>query len=83
MTHAKHSPRGQDAGRVRQAKGSVQEAIGKIIGDPGLEREGRRESDAGARQADPLADPAPVPGPPVPGPDTGGRRPDKADRPDG
>ena len=41
----------QDEGRTRQAKGSIQEAIGKIIGDPGVERSGRRESKAGAKQA--------------------------------
>ena len=40
-----------DKGRARQAKGSVKEAIGKIIGDPDVERQGRRESDAGAEQA--------------------------------
>jgi len=42
---------GSRTGRARQAKGSVQEAIGKIIGDPGVERSGRRESKAGAQQA--------------------------------
>ena len=42
---------GSKTGRARQAKGSVQEAIGKIIGDPGVERSGRRESKAGAQQA--------------------------------
>jgi uncharacterized protein YjbJ (UPF0337 family) len=42
---------GSKTGRARQAKGSVQEAIGKIIGDPGVERSGRRESKAGAEQA--------------------------------
>lgn len=39
-------------GRARQAKGSVQEAIGKIIGDARLEKRGSRESEAGARQAE-------------------------------
>jgi uncharacterized protein YjbJ (UPF0337 family) len=39
------------AGRARQAKGSVQEAIGKIIGDAAVEKRGARESEAGARQA--------------------------------
>lgn len=39
-----------DTGRARQAKASVQEAIGKIIGDADVERQGRRESEAGARQ---------------------------------
>ncbi len=38
-------------GRARQAKGSVQEAIGKIIGNPVVERQGSRETAAGARQA--------------------------------
>ena len=37
-------------GRVRQAKGSVQEAIGKLIGDPGATRRGASESEAGARE---------------------------------
>ncbi|MGU3390565.1 hypothetical protein [Sphingomonas sp. M1A8_2b] len=37
--------------RVRQAKGSVQEAIGKIIGDVAVEKRGSSESEAGARQA--------------------------------
>lgn len=60
MTRDKHPPREQAAGRVRHAKGSVQEAIGKIIGDAGVERQGRRESDAGARQADALPDPDPA-----------------------
>ena len=41
----------KDSALARQAKGSVQEAIGKIIGDPGVERSGRRESKAGAQQA--------------------------------
>ncbi|WP_426263202.1 hypothetical protein [Sphingomonas sp. PWP1-2] len=41
----------RDKGRARQAKGSVQEAIGKIIGDADVERQGRRESEAGADQA--------------------------------
>ncbi|WP_010185430.1 CsbD family protein [Sphingomonas sp. PAMC 26605] len=40
-----------DKGRARQAKGSVKEAIGKIIGDVDVERQGRRESKAGAEQA--------------------------------
>ena len=40
-----------DKGRARQAKGSVKEAIGKIIGDVDVERQGRRESKAGAQQA--------------------------------
>lgn len=43
--------RSADDGRVRQAKGSVQEAIGKLIGDVAVERHGARESDAGAREA--------------------------------
>ena len=37
--------------RARKAKGSVQEAIGKIIGDTAVERRGARESAAAARQA--------------------------------
>lgn len=37
--------------RSRQAKGSVQEAIGKITGDTAVERRGARESAAAARQA--------------------------------
>ncbi|WP_200912574.1 hypothetical protein [Sphingomonas sp. Leaf242] len=37
---------------VRQTKGSVQEAIGKIIGDVAVEKQGSRESKAGAKQAD-------------------------------
>ena len=41
-----------DQGRARQAKGSVLEAIGKIIGDPAIETRGLRESEAGARQAE-------------------------------
>ncbi|MGA1799408.1 CsbD family protein [Sphingomonas sp. 4RDLI-65] len=40
-----------DKGRARRAKGSVQEAIGKIIGDVAVEQRGSRESAAGARQA--------------------------------
>ena len=36
--------------RVRQAKSSVQEAIGKITGDTAVERRGARESAAAARQ---------------------------------
>lgn len=40
-----------DEARAKQAKGSVKEAIGKIIGDPDVERQGRRESKAGAEQA--------------------------------
>ncbi len=40
-----------DTARARQAKGSVKEAIGKIIGDTDVERQGRRESKAGAEQA--------------------------------
>ncbi len=42
----------RDEGRARQAKGSVQEAIGKIIGDVAVERQGSQESEAGARQAE-------------------------------
>jgi uncharacterized protein YjbJ (UPF0337 family) len=45
MTSAK------DKGRTRQAKGSVQEAIGKIIGNTAIEKRGLSESKAGARQA--------------------------------
>ncbi|MEG3085201.1 hypothetical protein U1707_16240 [Sphingomonas sp. PB2P12] len=45
----------KDDARVRQAKGSVQEAIGKIIGDVAVEKEGSRESEAGAKQAGPKA----------------------------
>lgn len=41
----------QDEARTRQAKGSIQEAIGKIIGDPGIEQRGSQESEAGAREA--------------------------------
>lgn len=41
----------RDKGRARQAKGSVREAIGKIIGNPEIQKEGRRESKAGAREA--------------------------------
>ncbi|MES3151099.1 hypothetical protein [Sphingomonas faeni] len=40
-----------DDGRSRQAKGSVLEAIGKIIGDPAVETRGQRETEAGVRQA--------------------------------
>lgn len=40
-----------DKARAKQAKGSVTEAIGKIIGDPDVERQGRRESKAGTEQA--------------------------------
>jgi len=42
----------KDSALARQAKGSVQEAIGKIIGDTGVEQRGRRESKAGARQVE-------------------------------
>lgn len=42
----------RDEARARQAKGSVQEAIGKIIGDVAVERQGSQESEAGARQAE-------------------------------
>lgn len=45
----------KDDARVRQAKGSVQEAIGKIIGNVAVEKEGSRESEAGAKQASPKA----------------------------
>ena len=41
----------RDEARARQAKGSVQEAIGKIIGNAAIERRGSQESEAGARQA--------------------------------
>ncbi len=41
-----------DTNRTRRAKGSVKEAIGKIIGDAAIEERGSRESEAGARQAD-------------------------------
>ncbi len=40
-----------DEARTRRAKGSVQEAIGKIIGDTAVEKQGLSESKAGARQA--------------------------------
>ena len=49
MTRDKDKP-DQDDARTRQAKGSIQEAIGKIIGDPAIEQRGSRESEAGARQ---------------------------------
>ncbi|WP_165374774.1 hypothetical protein [Sphingomonas montana] len=42
----------KDKARARQAKGSVQEAIGKIIGDTAVEKRGSRERKAGARQSD-------------------------------
>lgn len=41
----------QDKARARQAKGSIKEAIGKIIGDADVEQQGRSESGAGARRA--------------------------------
>ncbi len=41
----------KDKARARQAKGSVQEAIGKIIGNAAVEKRGLSESKAGARQA--------------------------------
>ncbi|WP_156356893.1 hypothetical protein [Sphingomonas sp. Leaf38] len=41
-----------DKSRVRQARGSVQEAIGKLIGDAHVEQCGADESEAGAREAD-------------------------------
>ena len=41
----------QDEARTRQAKGSIQEAIGKIIGNAAIEQRGSQESEAGARQA--------------------------------
>jgi len=56
-------------GRARQAKGSVQEAIGKLIGDVLVEQRGASESKAGARDsaaaANTNSDPAraPEPGP--------------------
>ena len=55
-------------GRARAAKGSVQEAIGKLIGDVLVEQRGASESKAGARDcaaADTNSDPAraPEPGP--------------------
>ena len=40
-----------DKARARQAKGSVQEAIGKIIGNAAVEEQGHRESEAGAKAA--------------------------------
>ncbi len=43
--------RKHDDALVRQTKGSVQEAIGKIIGDAAVEKQGSRESAAGAKQA--------------------------------
>lgn len=43
--------RKHDDALVRQTKGSVQEAIGKIIGDAAVEKQGSRESEAGAKQA--------------------------------
>lgn len=42
----------KETGRARQAKGLVQEAIGKIIGDTSLEKRGSRESKLGAKQAE-------------------------------
>ncbi|TXC69637.1 CsbD family protein [Sphingomonas ginsenosidivorax] len=39
-------------GRVLQAKGSVREAIGKITGNAAVEKQGLRESEAGAKQAE-------------------------------
>jgi len=50
MTRDKDKP-DQDDARTRQAKGSIQEAIGKIIGNAAIEQRGSRESEAGARQA--------------------------------
>jgi len=55
-------------GRAREAKGSVQEAIGKLIGDVLVEQRGASESKAGARDsaaANTNSDPAraPEPGP--------------------
>ena len=50
MTRDKDKP-DQDDARTRQAKGSIQEAIGKIIGNAAIEQRGSRESAAGARQA--------------------------------
>ena len=41
----------QDDARTRQAKGSIQEAIGKIIGNAAIEQRSSQESEAGARQA--------------------------------
>ena len=40
-----------EKGRVREAKGSVQEAIGKLIGDVAVEQRGASESKAGARDS--------------------------------
>ncbi len=40
-----------DEARTRQAKGSIQEAIGKIIGNAAIEQRGSQESEAGAREA--------------------------------
>ncbi|GGE92084.1 CsbD family protein [Sphingomonas prati] len=55
MTRAKDTPPATPAdkeeGRAREAKGSVKEAIGKIIGDAVVEEHGNRERKAGARQA--------------------------------
>lgn len=42
----------QDEARARQAKGSIQEAIGKIIGNAAIEQRGSQESEAGAREAE-------------------------------
>lgn len=56
-----------EKGRVREAKGSVQEAIGKLIGDVAVEQQGASESEAGAREADAAdasAKPKPKPGKP-------------------
>ena len=57
-----------EKGRVREAKGSVQEAIGKLIGDVQVEQQGASESKAGAREADaadavPESKPKPKPKP--------------------
>ncbi|MCK8455311.1 hypothetical protein [Sphingomonas faeni] len=41
-----------DKGRAREAKGSVQEAIGKLIGDVLVAQQGASESEAGAREID-------------------------------
>lgn len=41
-----------DKGRAREAKGSVQEAIGKLIGDVLVAQQGASESEAGARDID-------------------------------
>lgn len=62
-------------GRARQAKGSVLEAIGKIIGDPAVETRGQRENEAGARQAARQAegDDAPAKRPPDPPIDRNGK----------